>query len=89
MITVWGKARRVPRRLDVQEVSTLVEFYDRIISWRKRRRRDLTRLRKERSRRKLRDVAKEGDAKALLKLQSIKKADAKKSAKYRKVKDKR
>ena len=65
----------------------MVEFYDRIISWRKRRRRELTLLRKERSRRKLRDTAKEGDAKALLKLQSIKKVDSEKSAKYRKVKE--
>ena len=53
LIKLWGKARRVPSRLEVQEVSTLVEFYDRIISWRKRRRRELTRLRKEKSRRKV------------------------------------
>ena len=82
LIRLWGKARRVPRRLSVQEVSTLVEFYERILSWRRRRRRELIRIRNEKARGKLRDVAKEGnvEAEALKKLRSIKKADVAKSA---------
>ena len=48
--------------------------------------RELARLRKEKERKKLRDAAKEGDAKALMKVKSIKKADRVKAAKYRKVK---
>ena len=86
LIRLWGKARRVPRRLSVQEVSTLVEFYERIMSWRRRRRRELTRIRNEKARRKLRDAAKEGNVEALKKLRSIKKADVAKSANYRKAK---
>ena len=88
LIKVWGKARRVPRRLYVQEVLTLVEFYERIMSWRKRRRRELARNRNEKARGKLRDAAKKGNVKAILKLRSIKKADVAKSAKYRKAKKK-
>ena len=86
LITYWGKARRVPQRLYVREVLTLVEFYERIMSWRRRRRRELTRIRNEKARGKLRDAAKEGNVKAILKLRSIKKADVAKSAKYRKAK---
>ena len=86
LIRLWGKARRVPRRLSVQEVSTLVEFYERIMSWRRRRRRELTRIRNEKARGKLRDAAKKGNVKAILKLRSIKKADVAKSANYRKAK---
>jgi hypothetical protein len=86
LIRLWGKARRYPRRLSVQEVSSLVEFYERIMSWRRRRRRELTRIRNEKARRKLRDAAKEGNVEAVIKLRSIKKADVAKSAKYRKAK---
>ena len=56
------------------------------MSWRRRRRREVTRIRNEKARRKLRDAAKEGNVKAILKLRSIKKADVTKSAKYRKTK---
>ena len=86
LIKLWVKARRLPHRLDVQDVSTLVEFYERIIAWRKRRRRELTRLRNEKARIKLRNAAKEGNLEALMKLRSIRKADKAKSAKYRKMK---
>ena len=86
LIKLWGKARSFPRRLKVQEVLTLVEFYERIIARRKRRRRELARLRKEKSRRKLRDAAKEGNVEALLKVGAIKKAAVANSAKYRKAK---
>ena len=56
------------------------------MSWRRRRRRELTRIRNEKARRKLRDAAKEGNVEAVIKLRSIKKADVAKSAKYRKAK---
>ena len=56
------------------------------MEWRRWRTRELARLRKEKERKKLRDAAKEGDAKALMKVKSIKKADRVKAAKYRKVK---
>ena len=85
LIKLWGKARSFPRRPKVQDVLTLVEFYKRIIDRRKRRR-ELARLRKEKSRRKLRDAAKEGNVEALLKVGAIKKADVANSAKYRKAK---
>ena len=86
LIKLWGKARRLPYTLEVQDVSTLVEFHVRIIAWRKRRRREVARIRKDKARRKLRDGAKKGNRKAVLKLRSIKKADRAKSAKYRKMK---
>ena len=86
LIKLWGKARRVPQRLEVQEVSTLVGFYEQITTWRKRRRNELSRLRMEKARVKLRDAAKGGNKKAKMKLRSIKRADAAKSAKYRKLK---
>ena len=75
MIKLWGKARRLPHRLDAQDVSTLVEFHERIIAWRKRRRRELTRQRNEKAQNKLRIAAKEGNLDALMKLRSIRKAD--------------
>ena len=56
------------------------------MEWRRWRTRELARLRKEKERKKLRDAAKEGDAKALMKVKSIKKADRVKAAKYWKVK---
>ena len=56
------------------------------MGWRRWRTRELARLRKEKERKKLRDAAKEGDAKALMKVKSIKKADRVKAAKYWKVK---
>ena len=56
------------------------------MEWRRWRTRELARLRKEKERKKLREAAKEGDAKALMKVKSIKKADRVKAAKYWKVK---
>ena len=88
LIKLWSKARNVPWSLYVQEVSTLVKFYEQIMHCRRSRRRELARIRKEKARRKLRDAAKEGNAKALKKVKSIKKADRVKSAKYLKVKKK-
>ena len=67
----------------------MVGFYERITTWRKRRRNELARLRMEKARAKLRDAAKRGNKKAKVKLRSIKKADAAKSSKYRKLKKER
>ena len=57
LIKLWSKARRVPWNLNVQDVSTLVKFYERIMEWRRNIRRELARIRKEKARRKLRDAA--------------------------------
>ena len=89
LIKIWSKARSVPWNLTVEDVSTLVELYERIMEWRRLRRRSLGRVRKERARKKLRAAAKEGNAEALMKVESIKKADRVKSAKYLNEKQKR
>ena len=86
LIKLSRKAEMVPWRLKVLDVLIIVEFYDRIIGWRKKRRKELARIRKERARLKLREAAKEGNADAILKLRLVKKADAAKSANYRKKK---
>ena len=64
-----------------------MKFYERIMHWRRSRRRELAQIR-EKARRKLRDAAKEGNAQALMKVKSIQKADRVKSAKYWKLKKK-
>ena len=88
LVQLWRKARYKPWKLEVNEVSNLVAFYEIIVEWRKNRKRELTRIRNERARKKLQDAAKKGDSQAVTKLDSIKKADALKSAKYRKIKRK-
>ena len=86
LVELWRKARYVPRKLTVHEVSSLVKFSEILFEWRRNKRREQTRLRKEQARRKLREAAKKGNREAVLKLESIKKADVLKSAKYRKMK---
>ena len=88
LIKIWTKARMVPKRLDVNEVLILVEFTEVILAWRENRRKELSRIRKERARRKLKDAAMKGSREALIKVESIKKADKLKSAKYRRKKRK-
>ena len=88
LIKVWNKARMVPKRLDVHEVSILVEFTEVILAWRENRTRELSRIGKERARLKLQDAVKKGCKEALIKVESVKKADRLKSAKYRSKKRK-
>ena len=86
LISVWNKARMVPKRLYVDEVLILVEFTEAILAWRENRRKELSRLRKEEARRKLKDAAKKGSREAIIKVESIKKADKLRSSKYWKKK---
>ena len=88
LIKLWTKARRVPWNLNVQDVSTLVEFYERIMHWRRNRKKEKARLRKEKARGRLRDEAKKGNSEVIMKLESIRKADRVKSEKYWKLKQK-
>ena len=47
LIELWRKARYVPRKLTVHEVSSLVKFSEILFEWRRNKRREQTRLRKE------------------------------------------
>ena len=85
LVELWLKERTTPRKLYVHEVLTLVKFSEIILEWRRKKKREKTRIRKERERRKLRDEAKKGIEKAEMKLQLIKKADRLKAEKYRKL----
>ena len=88
LIKLWGKERRVRWRLNVQDVKTLVHFSERILTWRRYRRRELTRLRVEKARAKLKNDANKGNQAAVIKLNSIKKANALRTAKYREMRKK-
>ena len=52
LVDLWHKERLKPSKMYVQEISTLVELSERIVAWRKRCRREKTRIRVERLRRK-------------------------------------
>ena len=88
LIKIWCKYRRAPWKLKVGEVSTLVQFTEKIFAWRRNRRRELKRVCAERARRKLKDEANKGNEDAVRKLKTIKNADVLKSLKYRKMKRK-
>ena len=88
LIKVWCKAQRVPQKLKVEDVKTLVNFSERIYTWRRNRKRELTRIRVERARRKLKIAANKGNEAALIKQKSIKKANALRTDKYRNMKRK-
>ena len=64
LIDLWHKDQRTPWKLTVQDVSTLVELSARISLYRINMKREKARLRKERSREKMRNAAREGDPKA-------------------------
>ena len=84
LIRVWSKQRKSPWRLNVQEVTMLVEFTDRILDWRRNIQREFTRLRVEKLRKKLGDAVENGDANAIRKVEKIRKAKALRYKKYRK-----
>ena len=86
LVKLWCKERSTPWKLSVHDVTTLIEFSERIVAWRKNRRREKTRIRIERLRKKLRDEAENGQAEAVEKLQKIQKAAAINSKEYRKRK---
>ena len=72
----------------MQDVTKLVEFTEKILFWRKSDRRENARLRMEHLRKKLKEAANNGDAKALRKVKRKRKADAVRSAANRKRKRK-
>ena len=84
LIRVWSKQRKTPWRLNVQEVTMLVKFTDRILDWRRNIQREFTRLRVEKLRKKLGDAVENGDANAKRKVEKIRKAKALRYKKYRK-----
>ena len=89
LIDLWKKEQRTRWLLTVRDVSTLVELSARISSFRMNMKKEKARLRKERSRKKLRNAAKEGDINACRKTEEIKKGDRERATKYYKRKSKR
>ena len=88
LIKLWEKATRARWRLNVQDVKTLVYFTERILTWRRTRQRELTRIRVEKARAKLKNDAKNGIEAAVIKLNKIKKANAVRTAKCREMRKK-
>ena len=88
LIDLWNKDQRTPWRLTVQDVSILVELSARISLYRINLKREKARLRKERSREKMRNAARAGDPEACRKIKKIKIADRKRVAKYYELKRK-
>ena len=86
LIKLWCKRRARSQQMKTQEISTLVDLYERVTAWRKNRKSEMSRIRNERRRNKLRDAAKNGDAGAVTKLQKKKKADRLYAQNYRKKK---
>ena len=73
LVTLWCKENVKPWRMTTQEIKQIVEFSERVIFWRKNRRREKTRIRVVRLRKKVRNAANNGDVGA-----------AKKTAEYEK-----
>ena len=88
LIKLWGKENRTRWRLNVQDVKPLVHFTERILAWRRNRKREVTRIRVEKARRKLKNDANKGNEAAVLKLNTIKKVNALRAAKYREMRKK-
>ena len=79
LVDLWKKDLRTPWKLTVHDVCTLVDLSERISLFRMNMKREKARLRKERSRAKMRNAAKEGNPKACIKCKQIKKAERKES----------
>ena len=88
LVDLWKKDLRTPWKLTVHDVCTLVDLSERISLFRMNMKREKARLRKERSRAKMRNAAREGNQKAVIKIEQIKKTDRKRVAKYYKLKQK-
>ena len=88
LIKLWNKERKLPWTLKVHDVKKLAEFTEKILVWRRSDRREKARMRIEESREKLKEAAKNGDAKAVRKIKRTNKANALRSAAYRKRKRK-
>ena len=81
LIDLWKKDPSTPWKLTFQDVWTLMELTSRS-SNRINMKRQKARVRKERSREKFRNAAREGDAKARVKINQIKKGDKERAAKH-------
>ena len=88
LIELWNKEQKFPWTLTVKDVTKLAEFTEKILLWRRSDRRENARLRMEHAREKLKEAAKNGDENALRKVKRKRKADAVRSAAYRKRKRK-
>ena len=86
LVDLWKKEKICPWKMSVQDVLAIMAFSKRIFAGRKNVSKEKTRIRAERARDKLREAVKKGDAKAIKRVRKIKKADALKSAKYRRRK---
>merc|ERR1719285_1124122 len=65
LIKLWKKERKCPWTLKMHEVTKLVEFYEKILAWRRSDKREKARLRVKRARKKLKEAARNGDANAV------------------------
>ena len=88
LVEIWRKKRYTPSKLTFREVSIYVEKWKRIFDYRKRVQRELARLRKHRSREKIRAAAKQGVSAAIKHIESVKKSNRDHIAKLRKEKRK-
>ena len=84
LIKLWSKAKHIPWKLNLQDVKDLINFMEQILTWRTNRKRELTRLRVEKARDKVKKAANKGNRAAQAKLKAIKRANALRTADYRK-----
>ena len=89
LIKLWNKERKLPWTLTMHDVIKLAEFTVKIETWRRSDRREKARMRIKESREKLKEAAKNCDANAVRKIKRNKKANALRSAAYRKRKRKK
>ena len=73
MAELWRKQRQTCWKMTFHEVSTLIEFKDRIIAWRRNKKREQTRQRMERLRTKRKTTAMQGIKKTIKKSKGNKK----------------
>ena len=86
LLKLWRKETLLPAKLNVEDVSRLVEFAGRIRAYRAAKEREKCRQRMERARKKLQMAAEKGDSEAIKKIESRKKSARKFSAEYYKRK---
>ena len=83
---LWRKERETLWKMTVHEVSTLMEFCDRIVAWRKTNKKEQSRQRMENMRAKRVTLARQGDKQVRRKLEGIKNYQRVKTAQYKKRK---
>jgi len=83
MVELWEKERETPWLTTVKEISTLMVFAARIKTWRKKVRREQSRVSMLKSREKMLAAAKNGDVRAKRKLQAMKNYERRNRKKYK------